>query len=811
MWGVLKNFHMKNIAFSAIYFVFFPIFLLAQPITKGEWTATPYPDQMVRLTWTHPTLQNNEQISNAVIQKAVSAAIPATGSTAQWKALGLEVKPKGNGIEVVSGKISVKLTNAFDSGHIRGLQFTMPGNAPWLGGGERALPMVRNGQRISLYNGPAYGYGEGQNQLNYSVPFIMTTGGYGLFFDNPSKGYIDFGKTTNGTLEAAFESGSLDVYIIPGATPSEILKKFSTLTGRQPLPPRWALGNFVSRFGYYSQKQAEDVVSRMKKDGFPMDAIIIDLFWFGDSIQHTLGNLDWNKPKWPAPEKMIQGFAKSNIKTILITEPFTIEGTREYNASLPHLATDITGKPYRLTQFYFGKGGIIDLFRKPAQQWFWQFYKRQSDIGVAGWWGDLGEPEHHPEDVMHNMSDLGITRKMSANEVHNIYGHFWSQMVFENWKKDYPDKRSFFLNRAGYAGSQRFSIFPWTGDVARNWSGFRAQLPILQSMSLSGVPFIHSDAGGFAMTDVADPELYTRWLQFAAYTPIFRPHGSALEHLTPLGTISLPSEPTFWDDKTKERSLKLINDRYHLLPYNYTMAWEHLIFGKPLIRPMVFEQTGDSNLIKATDQYMWGSSLLVAPVLEPEATTRKLYLPYGKWYRFHDLSELEGGQWIEEKTSMETIPVFAKGGSFIPYWEKKQFTSTTDYNWKDTVAIRYFPGHSLDNYYLYDDDGSTPNAETKLEQHQSITFSSNIAKGVLTIKGNYTNWPPMMKRVLKFQIPAGALKNVLSAGETDKFDITVNGMPYLGKILKFDSRQDVWMNLYLVTDGLSIEIKVVKK
>jgi oligosaccharide 4-alpha-D-glucosyltransferase len=782
----------------------------AQTISTGQWTATPFPNDVIKLTWTHAKQKNKEQVSNAVIVKSLSAALPVTASKkTTWPNQSFTITGKGTGLDIQYSKAaSISIAGGFDSGHIRGLRIQMPGNAPWLGGGERATPLIRNGQRISLYNAPAYGYGEGQDQLNYSVPFVMTTAGYGLFFDNPAKGYIDFGKTTEAILEAAFVSGSLDLYVIAGKSPAEILRKYSLLTGRQPLPPRWALGNFVSRFGYYSQQEAEDVVARMKADSIPMDAIIIDLFWFGDSIQHTLGNLDWNKPKWPEPEKMIEGFAKSNINTILITEPFTVEGTKEYKNSIPYLATDSSGKPYRLTAFYFGKGGVIDIFRKPARDWFWKYYKKQTDKGVAGWWGDLGEPEHHPTGVMHNLSDFGVKRKMSANEVHNFYGHVWSQMVYENWKKDYPDKRLFFLNRAGYAGSQRYSIFPWTGDVSRSWTGFRAQIPTLQSMSLSGVPYIHSDAGGFAMTDQADPELYTRWLQFAAFSPIFRPHGSALGHLTPAGTISLPSEPTFWDDKTKTRARNTIVERYRLLPYNYTLAWEHLQSGKPLMRPMLLEQGDDSNLLKATDQYMWGSALLVAPVLEPGAAKRTLYLPAGTWYRLYDLGRISGGQWVEEPTTMERIPVFVKGGSFLPYWDEQHISSTADYTATDTLTIRYYPGESKETFYYYDDDGKTPGAQSIAGQHTLMEWTSLQKDDTLHIRGNVKALAVNDKRVVKIQLPIGGLKAFIGAADTQKVKITLNNVSYTGRLTTGGTKKDAWMNLYWTTDRKGVDIKI---
>jgi oligosaccharide 4-alpha-D-glucosyltransferase len=802
---------MKRIQLIVCFLAFIINGAYAQITTKGIWTATPYPDGIVKLSWSFKGQKRAESFSNAVISKAQGQPVIVVAGKKIIPHKGTSISIAGTGLDLSGEGWQIQVKRGFDSGHIRGLNVSLPAEALWMGGGERATGLFRNGQRISLYNAPAYGYGEGQDQLNYSVPFVISTAGYGLLFDNPAKGYMDFGKTQEGILEAGFESGRIDLYLIPGKDPLTILQKYSNLTGRQPMPPRWALGNLVSRFGYRSQQQAEDVVAQMRRDSFPMDGIIIDLFWFGKTIQETLGNLDWDKDNWPNPEKMIQGFAKQNIQTILITEPYTIEGTKEYKSSIPHLAKDSAGKPFRLEEFYFGKGGLIDLFRKPARDWFWQFYKRETQKGVAGWWGDLGEPEHHPQAIMHNLTDLRVNRPVGANEIHNIYGHYWSQMIYENWNKDFPGKRLFFLNRAGYAGSQRFSIFPWTGDVGRSWSGYRAQLSTLQSMSLSGVPFIHSDAGGFAMTDKADPELYTRWLQFAAYTPIFRPHGSALGDLTPENTISLPSEPCFWDDDTKRKALKLIRERYRLLPYLYSTSWEHLQEGKPLMRPMILLDANNKNLQQAEDQYMWGSALLVAPVLREGETTRKLYLPEGIWYRFHDLSPEKGGQWISETTAADRIPVFAKGGSFLPYWDKQVMQSTADYRPQDTLTIRYFPGNSEEVYTFYDDDGITPVKDTKNNGKQQFLQWQGIKSGdTLVLNAKTMYWPAGTQRVFKIQFPMQALKNYLGAGPDTKLNIELNKVQYRMQSVVHTGKKDSWANLHWTATGGDLEIKIVK-
>lgn len=741
----------------------------AQQHQEPYWVIEHFANKdIVGIRWEYAGMARTENISNAVVLQVTHRDTLRPGKLLVKGAQGNEVRMHSGGLHLTVGGNRLQILGGFDSTQHRGLRIQDAAQGYWMGGGTRSTPLLRNGQRISLYNAPAYGYGENQDQLNFSVPFVIHSSGLGLFFDNPSKGYIDFGANRPQVLEAAFASGPVQLYVVGGGTPLRVLAGYSLLTGRQPLPPRWALGNLVSRFGYLSAQQVDSVVRQMKEAGFPMDGLIVDLFWFGKTIQETLGNLDWDRDNWPEPEKMIARLRKDDINTILITEPFVLENTLTYPAALPHLATDSAGNPYRLTEFYFGKGGIINLFRKDAQSWFWQYYRRQNQLGVAGWWGDLGEPEHHPAAVHYDMTDLGIGRKMSAHEVHNIYGHYWSQMVHQNWQQDHPEKRLFFLNRAGYAGSQRYSIFPWTGDVGRSWSGLRGQIPALQSMSVSGIPYIHSDAGGFAMTDTADAELYLRWLQFATYTPILRPHGSALGPLTPEGTISLPSEPVFWDAQTRRRSLNAITERYRLLPYLYTMAWQHTTQGLPLIRPLPLLYPMDSLLHKATDQYMWGDHLLVAPLLQPGARNRKVQLPPGIWYRPQNLTWERGNRSITELASFEQIPTFIKGGSVIPYWDTSGMRSTRNFSPSSTITFRYYPAQDSLTSWWYDDDGHTPYAETRDALHQTIRFHSALAGEEVILTGTYGgNLLQGKSRKAVLQIARSAIFNTLSGKPTD--------------------------------------------
>ncbi len=737
-----------------------------------------YPHDILKVT-VHVADKKNEQISNAVLLKPSKIwalkEVLSEGYSYKWPQSKWTVEHTYKTI-FANNNYKIDLLDAFANDTERGFDLSLQADEKLFGTGGRSLPLNRRGYKLALYNNPWYGYDLNADALNYSMPFIFSSNGYGIFFDNPSKGSLDLGKEDIQKIKYRVTSGALEFYIIPGNSPEEIITKFAKLVGTQNLPPRWALGSFMTRFGYTSTKQMKEIYAKMEQENVPFDAVIFDLFWFGDSIKGTMGNLDWiNKKAWPNPKQMLADIKKDGRKSILITEPFLLKSSATFNESKPYHAVDVNGKPFLLTDFYFGNSGLLDMFKKDAQKWFWSKYKKQMLNGADGWWGDLGEPEKHPQGLYHNLKDLGFKRLFTADEVHNMYGHYWSKMVYENFTKDYPGKRLFHLNRSGYAGTGRYSSYPWTGDVNRNWNGLKAQLPLLQGLSISGVPYIHSDAGGFAMGKPGgDGELYTRWLQMAVFTPIFRPHGTMLTGVDD-NANSTPSEPALWPEPYLSIARKAVNLRYNLLPYNYTLAYQQTVYGKPLIRPMFFEDVTDEQLFLATNQYMWGDNILVSPVLDEAATEQKVYIPKkNDWYNFNTTEKATGGQWLTVNLSKENIPVFIKEGSFIPMWQPAETIASTAFYKASQLNIYYLPSEKPTTYTLYNDDGENANAiaENKYEliefkgistaQKIEITISPKPAKNYKAGSATYKIFmPPAFKNWKELRIN-GINSNVLN-------------------------------------------------
>lgn len=558
------------------------------------------------------------------------------------------------------------------------------------GGGARALGMNRRGNRLELYNKANYGYESTSALMNFCMPIVLSSEKYMIHFDNPETGFLDLDSKKDNTIAYETTGGNKTYQIIFGNSWNEMIFNYTQLTGSQPLPPRWAFGNFSSRFGYHSQKETKQTVNKFIEDSIPLDAVILDLYWFGKEIQGTMGNLEFYKDSFPTPLKMISDFNQKGIKTVLISEPFILNTSNRWNEAVSKniLAKDSLGNPF-VYNFYFGNTGLIDIYSKPGNEWFWNIYKGMHDQGVRGFWGDLGEPEVHPKDLIHAVG--------KATKVHNIYGHDWAKLIQEGYQKNYPTERPFILMRAGYSGSQRFGMIPWSGDVNRTWGGLQAQPEIALQMGMQGIGYMHSDLGGFAGT-YDDNELYIRWLQYGVFQPIFRPHAQE----------QVASEPVFKDENTKRIVKNAIQLRYDLLPYNYTMAYLNSKYGLPLMRPLMFEENNNPNLLTNKENYLWGNEILVAPILEKGKISQEVYFPKtSDWFDFYTGELHKKGSTAEIKTNIEYIPTFVRAGAFITM--SKGLKNTDDFdNHKVSIHFYYHEDLGMSNGLYFNDDGKTP-------------------------------------------------------------------------------------------------------
>ncbi|WP_282136447.1 TIM-barrel domain-containing protein [Seonamhaeicola maritimus] len=610
-------------------------------------------------------------------------------------------------IDLVHDNITAKTTEK--------IEFNLSSDEVLYGGGARALGMDRRGNKLPLFNKAHYGYETKSELMNFTLPIVLSSKQYIIHFDNAPVGYLDLDSKGVNTLTYETISGRKTYQVIVGDSWYDIVNNYTNLTGKQPMPPRWALGNFSSRFGYHSQKETENTISKFKEDEIPLDAVILDLYWFGKEITGTMGNLEFHRDSFPNPEQMIKNLRDKNVETILITEPFVLTTSGKWKEAVEEnvLAKDSIGNPFTF-DFYFGNTGLIDIYNPKGEQWFKNIYKDLADFGVTGFWGDLGEPEVHPEGLLHASG--------TANEMHNIYGHNWAELVYEANIEVNPNQRPFILMRAGYSGSQRFGMIPWSGDVNRTWGGLQSQPEIALQMGMQGLAYMHSDLGGFAGANL-DDELYVRWLQYGVFQPIYRPHAQE----------EVPSEPVFRSDEAKALAKEAIELRYQLLPYNYNLVYENNQFGKPFMRPLFFEESDNAELFNYSKTYLWGNDILVSPVLYQGQKEQEVYFPKNAvWFDFYSNESIEGGQTKAVGLNKKSIPTYVRAGAFILMSKPIQSTKEYDANNLDVhYYLDAFVGESEQKYY--NDDGKTPEALEKGD-YEIFEFKSEFKNSRLEIE-----------------------------------------------------------------------------
>ena len=494
---------------------------------------------------------------------------------------------------------------------------------------------------------------------------------------------------------------------------------------------------------------------------------------------------------------MMSRLNQQGVKTILISEPYVMRTSR--NDSLVRtqglIGTTTTGKPFTVASFWAGPASILDVFKPSARAWLWSNYKRLHDQGVAGWWSDLGEPENHPEAMQHV---AGPTRA-----VHNAYGQVWAGILQDNYTKEYPDERVFNLARSGWAGLQRNSVFPWSGDINRSWSGYRAQIPVMLGMGQGGVGYMHSDAGGFCVGGI-DPELYTRWLQMASLCPILRPHGEGV-----------PPEPYYYPNPYKSAVREAVQLRYRLLPYLYTLAWQNTMTGAPLVRAMDYDASineesrrRDEKLLSSNsssceaynDQYLLGPNLLVAPVLNPSQRRRNVVLPGGNWVDFTSNQTYAGGQTIGLLAPLAHTPLLVRAGTFLPMTAYRPNTALYR---PDTLQIRYYPDTQSpeSNFTVYEDDGHSAQALAK-KQFELLTLTGHYGAAQTDISfksngGHYADQPA--RRMVELFIQRVA---------TVPTAVSLDGQPVAPSAVTYDpARRVLHIQLVLSAPNASLSLR----
>jgi alpha-glucosidase len=646
-----------------------------------------------------------------------------------------------------------------------------PEEAVYYGLGEKASGLNRTGRSFTLWNSDTPGYIRGQDPLYKSFPFYIRLHkgkAYGIYYDNSYRSEFDFGGKLKEQVGYSTEGGELRFYVLYGPEITEVIKKYTRLTGRSPLPPKWALGYQQSRWSYYPQKQVYRLADEFRSRKIPLDVLYLDIHYMDGYRVFT-----WNKERFPAPGKMISDLKAMGIKTVPIVDPGVKKdpGYFVYDEGMNQdLFVTMPGGSVYVGDVWPGRTVFPDFSNPATRNWWGRLYQKLLDDGIAGIWTDMIEPAVFGGKTMPDIAEFDNNgRKTSALEMHNLYGLLMAQTTYESLKELQPDDRPFVITRAAFSGVQRYSSV-WTGDNSAKWEDVYLTMPMVMGLGLAGVPFAGFDIGGF--NGSPNGEMYTRFLQIGIFMPFSRTHSAA-------GTES--QEPWSYGPRYTAINKKLIELRYRLLPQLYTAFYQHTQNGAPIIRPLFLTNQNDPKTYNINDQFFVGDHLMVAPVYKEGRNDRELYLPEGKWYRMFTNKQFEGEQKIsasapllpvyaEEKNTGERpltgIPMFVRAGAVLPMQQVQQYVGEKE---TQQMELNVYAGGSRESQ-LYEDAGN--GFDYKKGAYQLTIFNTNDSGSELTIdvsrKGSYS------KAVDKFNFQIHGIsaepKSVTADGKTVKFD-----------------------------------------
>jgi alpha-glucosidase len=575
------------------------------------------------------------------------------------------------------------------------------------GFGEKCGRLDKRGQGLGgynyvMWNSDTPAYDSATDPLYVDVPFFMVTRhgqAHGIFLDNTWRTFFDVGREQARLLTFGADGGDVDYYFINGPDPKKVIERYTALTGRMALPPRWSLGYNQCRWSYYPEARVRLLADTFRGKQIPADALWLDIHYMDGYKPFT-----WDSDRFPDPKKMIsdlraQGF---HLVTILDGHPPVIKGYAPYDSGLAggHFVKRPDGSVYEGPVWPSNaekdpaSSAFPDVTRPAARAWWGNLYATLLDVGVAGIWNDMDEPSVFntangtmPNDLVFDNEGQPTTHR----EVHNVFGQLLSRSTFEGLSRLRPDERAFVLTRSSFAGGQRYAAI-WTGDATADWASLRQSITMQLGLGLSGFPFVGSDIGGFVHMPPA--ELCTRWLQAAVFSPFMRMH---TEITTP------DKEPWSFGWKFEAINKRAIELRYILLPYIYNVMQQASQTGVPALRPLFLEFPEDDQTAKADDEFMFGPDLLVAPVVWEGEDSRDVYLPAGEWFDYWTGRKYAGNSTLHVPVTIESIPIFVRGGGFIFRQPVVQYTGQMP---GQPLHVLVAPAAASQGA-LYEDDGAS--------------------------------------------------------------------------------------------------------
>ena len=563
-----------------------------------------------------------------------------------------------------------------------------------------------------------------QDNTNITLPFLLSSRGYGLLWNSASLGRYENHFQPKVALRADV-ADAVDYYFIFGPEFDRIIATYRKLTGPAPLLPLWAYGFWQSRYQYRTQQEMLDVAAKYREQKIPLDNLVLDFDWM-----QRMGSNQFTS-NFPDPAAMFSKLREMHVHTMISVWPLYTPPSANFDEMLKH-GYFVTGGRTQLPS-YFPGSRLVDAFNGDGRKMFWQQMKSALyDKGVEAWWLDSSEPLDFFGEEQGPMLEGVHTALGNGTRYATSYPFFETQAVYEGQRATTDKQRVFILTRSAFLGQQRHAAASWSGDIAPTFDSLRRQIPAGLNYSLSGLPYWTTDIGGFLGGNPDDPEfqeIYVRWFEYGTFCPIFRTHGARKAN-------------ELWSYGPRAQKILTRYDRlrYRFLPYIYSLAWNTTSEGYTPMRALVMDFPADRDALDIPDQFMLGAALLVNPVTRAGATSRGVYLPAGTtWIDFWTGASYKGGQTITAAAPLETMPLYVRAGSIIPMGPEMQYAGEKP---AEPIELRIYRGAD-GTFTLYEDDGESYAYEKGW--HATIAIAWNDAGQTLTIGPCQGEFPEMLR------------------------------------------------------------------
>ena len=564
-----------------------------------------------------------------------------------------------------------------------------------------------------------------QDNTNIAVPFLVSSNGYGIFWNNGSRSRFN-NRFANYLYISSEVADIIDYYFFYGPDLDKVIANFRELTGQAPMFGKWAYGFWQCKNRYKSQEEILGVARKYRELHIPADNIVQDWFWW-----NRKGEFVFSK-NYPDPKDMVDELHRENFHLMISIWPFFEPGSANYDY--------MEKRGWFIDKFKFAKPpyhtdgmAVYDATSPEARKFYWdQVNKGLFSIGLDAWWMDTTEPETEGQE-----ENIQLGHKLAAgsgDRFVNLYPMLTTGAVYDGQRGASDEKRVFILSRSAFAGSQRNAVTAWSGDINSDWFSYRRQIPAGLNFALSGIPYWTTDIGGFVSGDPDDPayrELFIRWFQFGSFNPILRVHGTRKTDQNELWSYGPEAQKTL---------VSFDRLRYRLLPYIYSLAWTTTNESYTPMRPLVMDFRTDVRAQNTWDEFMYGTAFLVNPVTEPAATSRRVYLPNAnaKWYDFWSGVSVDGGREITAQAPLDRLPLYIRAGSILPMGPDIEWSTQKP---ADPIELRVYRGADGE-FTLYEDENDNYNYERGV--YATIAFRWDDTKQTLTIGDRQGQFPGML-------------------------------------------------------------------